>query len=85
MKYSYPVDIWSIGLVIYELATGIFPFPYPEEIIAHQQFMEKKIEDTTLPNEEHISQEFKDFIALCLKKDPQQRARINDLLVLIIN
>ena len=25
-KYSYSSDIWSVGLVIYELATGMEPY-----------------------------------------------------------
>jgi len=30
-KYSFSVDIWAIGILTYEITTGVAPFIYPTE------------------------------------------------------
>lgn len=29
-KYSFPSDIWSLGIVVYECITGVFPYEKSE-------------------------------------------------------
>ncbi|XP_040377255.1 mitogen-activated protein kinase kinase kinase 3-like isoform X2 [Oryza brachyantha] len=68
--YNLVVDIWSLGCTIIEMATAKHPW-YPYEYMAAIF----KIANTKLIPEipECFSKEGKDFLSLCLKRDPAQR------------
>ena len=76
-EYSYPSDIWSVGLVVYELATGKYPYGEGNDFLSQIA----KIVDGPEPSlpSQVFSKEFVDFISICLKKDPSERASIQDL------
>lgn len=42
--YSYPTDIWSFGIIIYALCSGIFPFDHENESIAAKLICKYKLE-----------------------------------------
>ena len=77
-KYSYPSDIWSVGLVIYELATGDEPYGGGTDFLTQ---ITKIVENPEPKLDENIfSKEFCDFIEKTLNKEEQKRANIDDLL-----
>ena len=77
-KYNYYSDIWSLGLVIYELATGDEPYKNKNDFIT---IMQKIMEDSEPRlNSNFFSKEFCDFIEKTLKKEPEKRDSIDQLL-----
>ena len=77
--YSYSSDVWSLGLIIFELATGQFPYVFSKYYIEHVDYILKQ-PDPTLPNDGTFSYELQDFITRSLKKDPSERETVSDLL-----
>ncbi|ORX70074.1 kinase-like protein, partial [Linderina pennispora] len=62
-------DIWSLGCTIIELLTG--KPPYAD--LMQMQAMYRIVEDELPPIPEGISEELKDFLMQCFKKDPKER------------
>ena len=74
--YEYAVDIWSFGILAVELAEGV-----PPKLTSKQQEVIRHILHGPVPTiSDRWSDDFKDFLALCLVKDPSQRANSGTLL-----
>ena len=77
-KYSYSSDIWSLGLVIYELATGKEPYGEGDDFLTQ---ITKIVEyDEPRLDGKIFSKEFCDFIEKTVKKEPENRADVDELL-----
>jgi serine/threonine protein kinase len=84
--YSYPSDIWSAGLSLLAVAAGRFPY---SESMSYWDLL-KAIRDDPAPlsaleegsgrNAASFSAEFKDFLSLCLQKNPRERPTAMELL-----
>lgn len=59
--YSYPSDIWSLGLIIYEMATGQFGYTEKRRFIEMRDVIMNQ-DPPTLPNDGTFSEEMIDFI-----------------------
>ncbi|RVW46587.1 Mitogen-activated protein kinase kinase 3 [Vitis vinifera] len=77
-NYSYPADIWSLGLALFECGTGEFPYTAnegPVNLMLQGRKGDGHILDDPSPSPpKHIfSAEFCSFIDACLQKDADAR------------
>lgn len=75
--YNEKVDVWSLGVILYELYFGKPPF-FASSIYKLIQMIVN--ENVRWPKDTNISPGFKDFLSLMLKKNPEERASCDDLL-----
>jgi serine/threonine protein kinase len=69
-----------LGLIVYELAAGIFPYSFSNVLIENVQNIIEGPE-ISLPNNGTFSIELQDFLSKCLKKNYKQRSTVKDLYV----
>ena len=74
--YKESADIWSLGIIAYELATGKLPFQTDNPITLIDRIV--KGPPPRLPDS--FSSPFRDFVKHCLKTKPEKRATAHELL-----
>ncbi|XP_056176881.1 mitogen-activated protein kinase kinase 2 isoform X3 [Syzygium oleosum] len=83
-KYGYKSDIWSLGLVLLECATGKFPYTPPDQQEGWTNFYElmEAIVDHPPPSasSDQFSSEFCSFISACVQQDPKNRWSASELM-----
>ena len=73
-SYSYPVDYWSLGIIVYEMLAGFVPFAQDTDdpIEIYETIL---LQQLTFPpflaKKEY--EPFKDLISQCLEQDPKKR------------
>lgn len=71
-------DIWSVGCTIIEMLTGQPPW---SDCTNHYMAMFKILETNEPPKiPDHVSPELNQFLSLCLKMNPTERANVSQLL-----
>ncbi|CAH8437745.1 unnamed protein product [Schistosoma turkestanicum] len=79
-SYGVKSDVWSLGLSIYELATGTNPYEPPRDPVdAFNQIVNR--DPPSLSSDLPYSNHFREFLNMCLIKEVGERADYNDLLV----
>lgn len=76
-SYDVKADIWSLGITIYEIATGNPPYCDKEAIRAMQLITKSK--PPRLDGQQYSSL-LKEIIALCLDENPEERLSAEELL-----
>lgn len=85
--YSFPSDVWGLGLSLYELATGQFPYtagsegPFQLMLQVMHEASPELPPDHALGHGVTFSAELRDFLAGCIRKEPAQRPTAAQLLV----
>ena len=80
--YDFKVDVWAIGVITYILMSGFPPF-YDKS--GGAQTKEGIYRDILNSNPDYslmqgVSQDAIDFVEMCLKKKPSERATMEELL-----
>ncbi|EGR32907.1 protein kinase domain protein [Ichthyophthirius multifiliis] len=74
-NYGISIDIWSIGVITFEMLTGKPPFIYSNNEQMLQQIREAKI---NIPS--YISKDAQNFISNILVKEPDERMNLYQLI-----
>jgi len=84
--YCKKVDIWALGVITFQLLSGVLPFvdhndsyAYLSEDQLRQNICNKQI-DFDLPCLDCISESARDFISVCLDRNVDQRWTASQLL-----
>merc|ERR1712019_33040 len=74
-RYGKAVDWWSLGVLIYEMLTGLAPFRGPDPQCIYQQILDGKVSFERIP-EQHTIQGKRAIVLVkqLLVLDPAQRA-----------
>ena len=77
--YSYGGDIWSLGLMIIECATGKYPFAEANSMIEMAQTVTEADPPGLTPKGD-FTVEFHEFVDRCMHKNPDRRETVFELL-----
>ncbi|KIK09953.1 hypothetical protein K443DRAFT_671266 [Laccaria amethystina LaAM-08-1] len=78
--YTVSSDVWSLGLSMIEIGLGQYPYPPETYSNVFAQLTAIVHGDPPELPEEKYSEQARDWVAQCLRKDPERRASYRELL-----
>lgn len=79
-RYGLQADIWSLGITAIELATGAVPLEGEPPLKVMRERLDPAAEVPSLPPGESFSADFREFVSMCLQRDPSARPTAAKLL-----
>ncbi|KAM0010869.1 putative mitogen-activated protein kinase kinase kinase STE-STE11 family [Helianthus debilis subsp. tardiflorus] len=77
-EQGFEADVWALGCVVIEMATGFNPWPEIDDPISGLYRIGYSGEVPELPR--WLSPEGKDFLEVCLRRDARERCTVKELL-----
>ncbi|XP_010244478.1 PREDICTED: mitogen-activated protein kinase kinase kinase 2-like [Nelumbo nucifera] len=77
-EQGFPADVWAIGCTVIEMATGRLPWSDASDPVSALYRIAFTEDTPELPN--CLSEQAKDFLSKCLRRDPKDRWTISQLL-----
>ena len=74
--FSPATDVWGIGAVLFETATGELPFDAPDDDDRYEQ-LERRVEPVRAYR--RVPAAFNDLVASCLEADPTLRPTVDEV------
>ena len=75
-RYDAKVDIWSVGVILYECLFG--RAPYKSETLEELLKKIKREQPILIPRGSKLSEDCYDFLTKCLERDPAKRIDYED-------
>ena len=80
INYDFNCDIWSLGVILFELVTH--KLPWYKEKINYEEYLQLVVNTKKMAFPENIDEKLKYLIQIMLKRDPQRRATLKEIITL---
>ncbi|EAY06084.1 STE family protein kinase [Trichomonas vaginalis G3] len=78
-EYQFKSDVWSLGIIIYQMALGHFPLPKDPAQVTYWDILDFVDKEVRIELPDPYAPDFKAFLMKCLYPNPEQRSDVNEL------
>ena len=79
-KYDFNCDIWSLGIVLYEMISN--KLPWYKEKANYEEFLKYVVNTKKMPLPDGVDEKLRYLIQIMLKRDPERRATLKEIITL---